>query len=152
NGSPIHYVIDDSSTSGIQYVTVAGPIYHQISKHLLVSNTLPSSATVADFEALFIAGSGSPTNQHLSSTFFCGEYDWPIYSGHIGIKTINSSFYKRVDGANTTYVTTSSGTTPVPNGWYYGLGPNQLGAVTNNADDWRSEEHTSELQSRENLV
>lgn len=136
DGSPVDAVWDSESTGGIQYITVTGPTYWPNSVFNRVSTSLTSTAVEADFLTLFEGSGGSGSNKHLNPAFFCGFYQWEDYYGEVAIEYTNETVYKKMEtGQPTVYVTALNGSTPVANGWYYGLEGMRIGTSTNTYDD-----------------
>lgn len=138
DGSPIHYVIDDSSTSGIQYTTVVGPSFVQLLRQIRFTAITSSGATDQQFIDLFTTEVSGSTKV-LNDAYFCGEYQWQIYSGQVGIKTSATSIWARTEpGQTKKFVTANQGNTAVANGWYYGLEGGGFSVSNVNVDDIRA--------------
>src|SRR5690606_14398774 len=125
--SPVHYVIDQNSTGGIQYVTVTPAHWSNIGRYKFIPfSDVPSTGGIVEMRNFLQTTSSNPAYPTvLKGELFCGWfYGDSTPSGFVGFITGSNQYYSRVPASDEAdqrvrWVKTNGGSTNiVDDGWY----------------------------------
>lgn len=130
DNSPIHYILDQNSTGGIQYVTVTPAHWSNIGRYKFIPFTdVPSTGGLVEMTNFLQTTSSNPAYPTvLKGELFCGWfYGDSTPSGFVGFITGNSEYYGRIPASDEAdqrvrwVKTNGSSANIVDDGWYLSL-------------------------------